>query len=177
VRLEGAGAAIEGVFRRDWLVLGIDPGEQGAVALILAYAGCDRPQLGELVDASDRRTVRRLVAEADLVVIEGQQASPQMGVSSAFRLGQAYGALQEAAAAGARGEVMIAYPAVWRGAYGLAGGGKGKVDGVELVETLLRSRHAVSRHDQADAVLLAWWGWRTRLLARAVQELQGEGQS
>jgi len=162
------------VFRRGWLVLGIDPGEQGAVAMILAYAGCDRPQLGELLDASDRRAVRRLVAEADLVVIEGQQASPQMGVSSAFRLGQAYGALQEAVAAGARGEAVIAYPAAWRGSYGLPGGEKGKVEGIRLVEALLRSKGVVGRHDQADAVLLAWWGWRHRLLARAMQALQGK---
>jgi hypothetical protein len=170
--LENARAAA-----RSWLVLGIDPGEQGAVALILAHAGCDRPQLGELVNASDRRAVRRLVAEADLVVLEGQQASPQMGVSSAFGLGRAYGALQEVVEAGARGEVVVAYPAGWRGSYGLVGGKEGKVDGIRLAGELLRSRYAVRRHDQADAVLLAWWGWRHKLLARAVQALQGAGSS
>ena len=161
------------------MVLGVDPGEQGAVASILARPGCDRPQLGELVDAGNQSAVRRLASIADLVVVEGQQASPQMGVSSAFRLGQAYGRLLEAVEAGAavRGvQVAVPPPAAWRGSYGLAGGKSGKLAGVELTARLLQGQddavEAISRHDQADAVLLAWWGWRKHLLARVTQELQ-----
>jgi hypothetical protein len=176
--MEGTRAATRLDPSRAWTVLGIDPGEQGAVALILARPGCDRPRLGELVDASNRAAWWQLIPEADLVVIEGQQASPQMGVSSAFRLGQAYGRLLEAVEAGARGEAVIAYPTGWRGSYGLPGGEKGKVAGIALAEQLLEgSRRAVRRHDQADAVLLAWWGWRKHLLARAMQELQAAGES
>ena len=188
--LEGVGAAVH-PFRtsrggRGWTVLGVDPGEQGAAALIRVWPGTARPTLDTLVDADDRKAVR-LLARADLVVIEGQQASPQMGVSSAFRLGQAFGGLLEAVEAVARGEVVVTYPAAWRGSYGLAGGKAGKVAGVELVRELLQHQSATSyrpkdgvvveRHDQADAVLLAWWGWRKHLLARALQELQVAGES
>ena len=163
---------------RAWAVLGIDPGVHGAVALILAWPGRHRPQLGELVDVSNRAAWWQLIPEADLVVVEGQQASPQMGVSSAFRLGQAYGGVLEAVEAGARGQTVIAYPTGWRGSYGLPGGEKGKVAGIALAEQLIEgSRRAVRRHDQADAVLLAWWGWRKHLLARAMQELQAAGES
>jgi hypothetical protein len=148
-----------------WVVLGIDPGAQGAVALLRCWPGRDRPQLEALGEASDARRVRQLVPEADLIVVEGQSASPQMGVVGAFSLGMAAGRLQEAVEAGLRGRAVTAYPARWRASYGLRGGSVGKADGMALVVRLLETDVAVHRHDEADAVLLAWWGWRHVLLA------------
>jgi hypothetical protein len=164
-------------------VLGVDPGEHGAAALITAWPGCARPRLDELCPLFAKDALRALAAEADLVIVEAQQASPQMGRSSAFRLGQAYGSVLEAVEAGAvqsGAKVVKAFPTVWRGSYGLAGGKSGKADGIELTDTLLLGQEAaglIERHDQADAVLLAWWGWRKHLLARAMQELQAAGES
>jgi len=156
-----------------WVVLGIDPGAQGAVALLRCWRGRDRPQLEALGEARDARRVRQLVPEADLVVVEGQSASPQMGVVGAFSLGMATGRLQEAVEAGLRGKAVTAYPARWRASYGLRGGSVGKADGMALVIRLLETEAAVHRHDEADAVLLAWWGWRHVLLAEMPKA--GEG--
>ena len=121
------------------------------------------------------------------MVVEAQQASPQMGRSSAFRLGQAYGGVLEAVEADAAqggAKVKLVFPTAWRGSYGLAGGKTGKSDGIDLVDVLLAAQSGsdfgsamVESHDQADAVLLAWWGWRKHLLARAMQELQAAGES
>lgn len=156
-----------------WLVLGIDPGERGAAALVRAWPDRYRPELEGLTDASELEEVQELATQADLVVVEGQQASPQMGVVSAFRLGQAYGRLQEAVEAVAWDRVVVVPPTAWKGAYGLVGGKEGKVAGVRLANRLLDGRgELLRRHDQADAVLLGWWGWRHRLLARVMQELQ-----
>jgi len=146
-----------------YTILGIDPGERGAVALLRAWRGRDEPQLDALGEACDARRVRQLVPEADLIVMEGQNASPQMGVVSAFALGEATGRLQEAVQAGLRGQVVITYPARWKASYGLLSGGKG--DSLALACRLLGTDTALSRHDEAEAVLLAWWGWRNVLLA------------
>jgi Holliday junction resolvasome RuvABC endonuclease subunit len=103
---------------------------------------------------------RTLALNAVLVVVEAQHASPQMGVRSAFALGRAYGAVRGALAVLEPRAVVYVQPAVWRGAYGLGGGAAGKEAGVALVRDILREPERVLTHDQADAVLLAWWGWR-----------------
>jgi hypothetical protein len=146
-----------------YTILGIDPGERGAVALLRAWRGRDEPQLDALGEASDARRVRQLVPEADLIVMEGQSASPQMGVAGAFSLGQATGRLQEAVQAGLRGQVVVTYPSRWKASYGLLWGGK--ADSLKLASRLLGTEGALTRHDEAEAVLLAWWGWRNVLLA------------
>ena len=180
---------------REWLVLGIDPGLEGAAALLrvaaaaaadtmalhagvmdaavaLAAAGRARrpdllvtpPTLERLVGADDLAALAEMAARADLVVVEAQSASPQMGVASAFRLGEATGRVHGVlAAAGAR-KVSVVTPGVWRGAYGLSGGKDGKAAGLALADALLGGHSALKRHDEADAVLLAWWGYRHLLL-------------
>lgn len=168
---------------RGWLVLGVDPGQHGAMALIRAWPGRDYPRLEDMFSPGDDATVRKQAAVADLVVVEMQQASPQMGVTSAFDLGRRYGRVRACLEADVRFDrvgqdyLLEAAPAAWRASYGLAGGRDGKAAGMELAAELLRGQdeaaEMITRHDQADAVLLAWWGWRHRLLARATQELQG----
>jgi hypothetical protein len=52
-------------------------------------------------------------------------------------------------------------PSRWKASYGLQGGRTGKVDGMVLARELLGvDGDRLERHDQADAVLIAWWGWR-----------------
>jgi Holliday junction resolvasome RuvABC endonuclease subunit len=55
-------------------------------------------------------------------------------------------------------------PGRWKASYGLSGGNGGKVDSMRMVERLLGVNGAVNRHDEAEAVLIAWWGWRNILL-------------
>jgi Holliday junction resolvasome RuvABC endonuclease subunit len=138
------------------LVLGIDPGMNGAAALIRVEAGAiARCLLAPLIDQW-----RTLALNAALVVVEAQHASPQMGTRSAFALGQAYGAVRGALAVLGHPRVEYVQPAVWRGAYGLRGGAAGKDAGVALARDVLREPDRVLTHDEADAVLLAWYGWR-----------------
>jgi Holliday junction resolvasome RuvABC endonuclease subunit len=142
------------------LVLGIDPGMNGAAALIRVEAGIIAqghvwPIILELLAP--------LVTEASLVVVEAQHASPQMGTRSAFALGQAYGAVRGVLAALTLRRVEYVQPAVWRGSYGLGGGAAGKEAGITLARDVLREPGRALTHDEADAVLLAWYGWRNIL--------------
>jgi len=141
------------------LILGIDPGKNGAAALIRVGAGAiTHCHIGPVNLA--RLASVPLAHAATLVVVEAQHASPQMGVRSAFALGQAYGAVRGALAGLNHPWVEYVQPAVWRGAYGLGGGAAGKAAGVALARDVLREPERPLTHDEADAVLLAWWGWR-----------------
>lgn len=150
-------------------VLGIDPGSQGAAAL-LGCGGSARPTLAGMCDAADLGRLLPLAARAELVLVESQSASPQMGVSSAFSLGMATGRLQGALEAflGQGGRSVA--PTRWKASYGLQGGRAGKVGGMALARELLGPGAAacdrLQRHDQADAVLIAWWGWRNLVTTR-----------
>ena len=95
-----------------------------------------------------------------MIVVEAQHASPQQGVRSAFALGQAYGAVRGALAGLNHPRVEYVQPAVWRGSYGLGGGAAGKAAGVTMARDVLQQPERALTHDEADAVLLAWWGWR-----------------
>lgn len=161
---------------RPRFVLGIDPGEWGAAAL-LRCGGSALPQLEGMCDAVNLAGLLPMAARAELVITESQSASPGMGVVSALSLGRAAGRLEGALEAFlGHGGRMIA-PARWKASYGLAGGKAGKADGLGLARELLGATEArLERHDQADAVLIAWWGWRN-VLAPGGQgvQLQGNG--
>jgi Holliday junction resolvasome RuvABC endonuclease subunit len=139
------------------LVLGIDPGMNGAAALIRVEAGVITQCRAGAIDPERLHVFTRSTA---LVAVEAQHASPQMGVRSAFALGQAYGAVRGVLVASGHPAVVYVQPAVWRGAYGLAGGAAGKAAGIALARELLQQPDRALTHDEADAVLLAWWGWR-----------------
>lgn len=127
----------------------------------------DRVGLIRLVDADALLTIRELAAWADVVVLEEQQASPQMGRTSAFELGRCFGCI-EGVLASAGVDPVRTWPIQWRGAFGLTS----KVGGLVLARELLKRAPAdvaLTRHDQADAVLLAWWGWR-HVLRLAVEK-------
>ena len=141
------------------LILGIDPGKNGAAALIRVAAGAIAQCFIEAWTIEHQRPLA-LAAKARLVVVEAQRASPQMGVRSAFALGRAYGAAEGALAGLNHPWVEYVQPSVWRGSYGLGGGAVSKAAGVVLARELLHDPERDLTHDEADAVLLAWWGWR-----------------
>ena len=144
------------------LILGIDPGINGAAALIRLEAGAIAQCFIEAWTIEHQRPLA-LAAKARLIVVEAQHASPQQGVRSAFALGLAYGGVRGALAASGHPAVVYVQPAVWRGSYGLPGGASGKEAGVAMARDVLREPERVLTHDEADAVLLAWYGWRNVL--------------
>jgi len=137
------------------LILGIDPGMNGAAALIRVAAGAIAQCFTEAWTIEHQRPLA-LAARARLIVVEAQHASPQMGVRSAFALGQAYGAVRGAMTGLNHPWVEYVQPAVWRGSYGLGGGAAGKAAGVALARDVLREPERPLTHAEADAVLLAW---------------------
>jgi len=139
------------------LVLGIDPGKNGAAALIRVAGGAI---VDSVIAPLFDRWFLWLTPRIKLVIVEAQHASPQQGVRSAFALGQAYGAVRGVLAAVPNLKVEYIQPAVWRGSYGLGGGAAGKVAGVAMARELLHEPERPMTHDEADAVLLAWYGWR-----------------
>jgi len=141
------------------LILGIDPGKNGAAALIRVDAGAIAQCF--IMPLTDQW--RTLTLNAALVIVEAQHASPQMGVRSAFVLGQAYGAVRGVLAALSPPRVFYIQPTVWRGSYGLRGGAAGKAAGIAMARDVLREPDRPLTHDEADAVLLAWYGWRNIL--------------
>jgi len=139
------------------LILGIDPGMNGAAALIRVEAG--KPP-GAVIAPLSERWFLLATRNVGLVIVEAQHASPQQGVRSAFALGRAYGAVRGVLATLPGLRVEYVQPAVWRGAYGLGGGRLGKDAGVAMARDVLQQPDRPMTHDEADAVLLAWWGWR-----------------
>jgi Holliday junction resolvasome RuvABC endonuclease subunit len=137
-------------------VLGIDPGLSGAVALLRVDAGTGTARLSWLWDVTAE--VAQAARDADLVVMETQRASPQMGVASAFSLGRSVGVVIGALEATGQSAHRVE-PAVWRGAFGLTS----KEDGVDMARRVIGEPTRALRHDEADAILLAWWGWRAVL--------------
>jgi uncharacterized membrane protein len=133
------------------VVLGIDPGLRGAVAMIEVIAG----NVSSHWFTDDIASAAAEAARADLVVLEAQHASPRMGVTSAFALGLSYGFVLGLLATTAQ-RVAKVEPAVWRGAFGLTS----KAGGIAMAREVIGEPTRALRHDEADAILLAWWGWR-----------------
>jgi len=155
---ELGGRAVCSVQKR--LVLGIDPGMTGAAALLGCRPGDERCEVVNVVDLTAPPVVGDMAARADLIIMERQQASPLMGRTGAFNLGRGVGIIEGVVLTRMRPYCALhsPMPALWRGAFGLGGGKEGKAQGAEMVRLLLG--HGVDRHDQADAILLAWWGWK-----------------
>jgi hypothetical protein len=118
-----------------------------------------------MCDATDLARLLPMAAKAGLVITESQSASPGMGAVSALSLGRAAGRLQGALEAFLGHGGRLVAPARWKASYALQGGREGKVDGMALARELLGVAGAdrLKRHDQADAVLIAWYGWRNLL--------------
>jgi len=151
---------------RERLVLGIDPGASGAAAMICVRSGRDTATLQRVVGAEALLVIGALVQQANLVVIEGQQASPNMGRGSAYQLGVGVGRIEGVLTLRATCPVVSARPAAWRWSFGLGGGKEGKANSMAMADAVLGGYSGLKSHDEADAVLLAWWGWKNVLEAR-----------
>ena len=166
-------------------VLGIDPGLNGAVAIL------DLHQDGALLHLTSvhvtptlivtirKRTRReydvpgmwRLLADAiapaavrvALVALEHQGPRPREGVVSSFRTGLGFG-LWRALIVAAQVPLAIVAPQSWRREYGLVSGGKQASIRCAL-ERFPTYPVALTRHDgAADATLIAGFAARRRVL-------------
>lgn len=148
------------------MIIGIDPGFTGAIA-------CYFPASGDLV-VEDMPTAKNPKGKTELLMpallellrrpdegevwLEQVAAMPGQGVSSVFRFGQTYGAIQMAVAASQR-PLRLVTPTKWKGHFGIA---KGK----DLARGLASQRFPRSAGDftrkkddgRAEAALIALYG-------------------
>jgi crossover junction endodeoxyribonuclease RuvC len=149
------------------LILGIDPGLNGGLALlssIMLEEAIDIPTHGE-------GTKRRVDAAAllrfiqawspDAAFIERAQSMPGQGVASTFNYGRAVGTL-EAVITCARVPLTIVEPSKWKKHFGLPGGAKNKENSRQRAIQLFpdRSHFFVRKmdHQRAEAALIALYG-------------------
>jgi crossover junction endodeoxyribonuclease RuvC len=155
-------------------ILGIDPGLDGAVALLLA----DRAEAHVTPTLSAGSGKRRYdtagmiaLLEAHpvaLAVIEAVNAMPKQGVTSTFRFGEGYG-LWQGLLAGLRIAYLTVTPQAWKKVI-LAGTARDKAAAIQFaqrrfpsVSLLVSPRSRKPHTGLADAVCLAEFGRRQLL--------------
>lgn len=153
-------------------VLGIDPGLNGAAAILEIISPGQRPRLLALanIPIHGEGAKRRVDAGVfhrwikanmpDMAFIERAQAMPDQGSSSGFNYGRAVGAL-EACVACAGVPLHIIEPSVWKRAAGLPGGKDGKEASRQRAIQLFPESDDFKRkldHQRAEAVLIAKHG-------------------
>lgn len=154
------------------IVAGIDPGLSGAVA-ILDHDGSllhvfDIPTVEEAHGKGTRSRIAPALLQDELIgdvrisvaFIEHVASSPQMGVTSAFRFGEAFGAtLAVLQCCGIRTELVR--PQVWKKSLGLNNDGEvSRSRAIELWPTQSDWFKRKMDHNRAEAALIAEWGRR-----------------
>ena len=169
------------------IILGIDPGQGGGIAMLEANSVMEALTAPELilaermpvlqlrkkkvVDAPE--AIRRIERAAnggheqqtlpypivDVAIVESVSAMPQQGVSSTFQFGRALGAIEAVAQLTAR-RVEYVTPAVWKRSMGLVG--QSKRSSLDLAKLkfgpLLRDLWGVQKNDGiAEAALMCLW--------------------
>lgn len=156
------------------IVLGIDPGLSGGLALVSGGGGVSR-----LLDCIDVPTVgldakRRVDVIAtmqfirrhppDFAIIERAQAMPDQGASSGFNYGRAVGAL-EACMTGLLIPNETCESRAWKKANGLAGSDKelSRQRAIRLFPDGHRFFERKKDHNRAESALIAWYGLTLRM--------------
>jgi crossover junction endodeoxyribonuclease RuvC len=153
------------------IVIGIDPGLSGAVAVLhdgryidvidMPTAGrgkAARQNVNGASLADYLRAQTELAAGANVfAVLELVGSMPGQGASSGFRFGQSYGAVQ-----GVLGALKIPFelvtPQVWKRHYGLIGAPKESSRGIAIERYPQAPLSRKRDHGRAEAILLAAWG-------------------
>jgi hypothetical protein len=153
------------------LYLGADPGLTGAIA---AVNDDGRVELAESlpvmrdgklawIDATELDRLVRALGNARIagVWIERAQATPQMGVSSAFNYGVGFGSL--IAVMQLRDwRIEFVTPAAWKRAFGLGSDKRASLDKARMLFPFVRLDRAKD-HGLAEALLIAEYGRRTHV--------------
>lgn len=163
------------------LVIGIDPGQSGALALLAdgEFAGFrDMPTIprkagGEEVSGAQLAAILRGCQTPHLgayvvAVIEKVGAMPGQGVSSAFRFGQSDGVVRGALGACGIGFIEVA-PVKWKNRFALVGQDKDAARAYVIKRFPGAAVELVRKRDggRADALLIALWAHETEQIARA----------
>ena len=154
------------------VIIGVDPGAHGAICIMRDQKIIelfDMPTLQVKVGKSTKTRVSAELLASELhywhcdikiAVIEAVTASPQMGVSSSFAFGQAFGILT-GYFAGIGAPVQLVTPAKWKRDIGI----NASKDGARLKATQVWPEDAgefkrVKDDGRAEAALIALWGER-----------------
>jgi crossover junction endodeoxyribonuclease RuvC len=151
------------------IVLGVDPGLSGGLAVVQASDGAHPRLLGVIDVPTTGEKAKRRVETAkvlafiglhrpDHAVIERAQAMPDQGASSGFIYGRAVGAL-EASVDGMGIPSTVIESTAWKKAHGLMK--CGKEDNRQRAIKLFPAAEGFGRkldHNRAEAALIAWYG-------------------
>jgi crossover junction endodeoxyribonuclease RuvC len=160
------------------MICGVDPGVNGAVAMLTDTGALvcviDTPNLQVRVGKSNKTRIATqalalFIASHQLshAYVEDVASSPQMGVSSSFAFGQAYGIVDGILAA-LGVPVTYAKPAVWKRAMQVtADKGSSRRRAMQLWPTHAGEFARVKDDGRAEACLLALHGLRTQQRAAA----------
>jgi crossover junction endodeoxyribonuclease RuvC len=152
------------------LVLGIDPGIHGGLAIVEINDGT-APALLEAIDiptvgikAKERVDVLALrtwvmAHQPQHAFIERAQAMPRQGSSSGFKYGRATGAI-EAVIACCEVAITIVEPSIWKKTHHLRGGDKegARQRALQLFPSAHASLARKRDHQRAEAALIALYG-------------------
>lgn len=160
------------------LVLGIDPGQTGAVAALAdgAFAGfIDMPIsprkaggfiiAAPLLWAAMRDLIRLHPSAYVLAVVEDVHAMPDQGVTGAFRFGQSDGIIRGVVGSHALPMIEVS-PMRWKRALGLTGQPKDTARTLALQRFPAAAEQLRRKKDigRADALLIAHWAESTEAI-------------
>ena len=162
------------------LVLGVDPGVSGAMAVY----DLDRDAVTEVIDmpvhvvqrnGSKRATldlyqlgvfISTLSSRLRVAVVEDVHAMPKQGVSSTFSFGFSAGAVQGVVAT-LMAPIALVRPAIWKRALGLNGDKDASRRKASMMFPYAANNWPLKKHDgRAEAALIAWYGARYSLKER-----------
>ena len=180
----GSSEGQNGAFNSN-LILGIDPGFTGALALL-------DPGMGSIVDVWDMplqdnrallgvhggrsgrheidvprlaEIIRPLAPHLSMAVVERVSASPGAGVASMFRFGEGYGMLLGVLAGCGVGRVLKPGASVWKVSMGLSTDKRLSIDAVgQYLGITTREKYCprVKDHGRAEAIMISIYGSRIR---------------
>ena len=152
------------------MIVGVDPGKTGALALL--------SDTGNLIAVEDMPVVGPIISPvllAEIVhnwidpfadppygtaVVEDVHAMPKQGVASMFSFGRSLG-VAEGVLAGEGLAIQYVSPAKWKRALGLTNDkGASRRRAIELWPEHAKAFARVKDDGRAEAALIAWWFWR-----------------
>lgn len=152
------------------MIVGIDPGLSGAIALLNPITRevevHDMPLVASKAGRGEtdlHNLARLLIPRGDrinIAVLEQVHAMPKQGAASTFRFGQNYGACQMAIS-GHGYDVRDVTPQAWKKHFRLATDPKGnnsRALAMQRFPALASTLERVKDHNRAEAVLLALYG-------------------
>ncbi len=138
-------------------IIGVDPGKSGAAARLIDGKLIEvLPFKGEIKRC---REINKGIP--DIYFIERVTASPQMGVVSAFTFGK-WAEVVETTAILTGKPVHMIRPQVWQNAIGVFAQGNKNILYDKAKELFPKAyEEKVFNKETSDAVLIAWYGWRS----------------